>query len=93
MKPLAESVSFLEPQALDKAAVCRFLGIGPKILQRMISATRRGDTWLVFASNHTGKPKQRLTVTTASARAAFDRLCRGDEPPLLPCEQSRKEAA
>ncbi len=88
-----DSVATLEPQALNKEQVCRFLGIGPKILQRMVWASRNGDRWLDFASNQRGKPRLRLTVTVDSARAAFQRLLRGEEPPRLPCELHRKEAA
>lgn len=88
---LSPTISPLEPQALDKESVCRFLGIGSKILQRMISATRNGDPWLEFVGNHEGKPRQRLTVTTASARAAFERLRRGEAPPLLPCEARKRK--
>jgi hypothetical protein len=80
------SVVDLEPQALGKVEVCKFLGIGPKILARMIAASRSGDEWLQFVSNHSGKPRLRVLFSVESARAAFCRLKRGEEPPLLPCE-------
>ena len=86
-----KSVVFIEPQALNKEGLCRFLGIGPKILARMISASRHGDAWLDFVSNPRGNPRLRLTATVESARVAFRRLRNGEQPPLLPCEHRKKK--
>jgi hypothetical protein len=86
-----ESIGLLEPKALEKESLCRFIGIGPKVLQRMIWASRHGDRWLDFASNHKGKPKLRVTFTVESARLAFERLRNGEEPPMLPSELRRKK--
>ena len=87
-----DPIGTLEPQALDKEGVRKFLSIGPKVLQRMVWASRNGDRWLDFATNHNGRPRMRVTFTLESARYAFARLCRGEEPPLLPCEPIRKRA-
>ncbi|XHR29242.1 MAG: hypothetical protein ACFUZC_01485 [Chthoniobacteraceae bacterium] len=65
------SVAPLEQQALNKVEVRAFLGIGPKVLQRMIWASRHGDRWLDFVSNHGGKPRMCVTFTAESARYAL----------------------
>jgi len=79
----------LQPLGLDKLGIRLFIGIGPKVLSRMIWASRHattGEKWLQFSSNHEGRPRLRVTFSVASAERAFARLKAGEEPPLLPCE-------
>jgi hypothetical protein len=83
-------VNPLNPLGLNKKEAARFIGCGSKIIARMIHATRNAvedkDKWLKFSCNHEGRPRMEVRVTTESARSAFGRLCKGEEPPLLPCE-------
>ena len=96
--PMAAVVNALNPLGLNKKEAARFIGCGSKIIARMIHASRNApkdtdkdtdkDTgkWLDFSCNHEGRPRMEVRVTTESARRAFARLSKGEEPPLLPCE-------
>lgn len=59
----------------------------PKFVDRMLHATRNGDPWLKFVTNHRGTAGKRTRVTTGSAQTALRRLMAGEEPPLMPSER------
>ncbi len=63
----------------------------PKLVQRMLYAsahpTSPRDTWLKEVCPD-GRTRCRL-YTRASVERAYDRLCAGEYPPLLPSERRR----
>jgi hypothetical protein len=83
----------LSPLGLTKKEAAARIGCGPRFMQRMIHASRAtGDKWLDFSCNAKGRPRLEVRVTAESAQRAFERMCKGEEPPLLPCEVERLSA-
>ena len=84
----------LAPLGLTKKEAAARIGCGPRIIQRMIHASRTSaDKWLDFSCNHQGRPRLIVRVTAESVDRAFMRFCKGEEPPLLPCEIQRHDTA
>ena len=78
------------PLLLRRRDVIAILG-SPKLVQRMLFTTAHGassgETWLEEVRPD-GRTRCRL-YTRASVERAYDRLCAGEYPPLLPSERRR----
>ncbi len=83
-------INGVRPLALNLKRLKQIFGERPKLVARMLHATRNGDPWLVFVTNKEGNPGKEVTVSTESAELAAERLKQGEEPPLLPSEKARK---
>lgn len=74
---------------LRKSEVVEMLGNWPKEVDRMLYASRNGDSWLVIVSNDSGKSGAEVRVTAASVRQAARRIANGERPPPMPSEQPK----
>jgi hypothetical protein len=86
-------INGVRPLALNRKRLKQIFGERPKLVARMLHASRNGDLWLDFVTNKEGIPGSEVTVTTESAEWALERLKQGEEPPLLPSERARKTAS
>jgi hypothetical protein len=86
--PYTVLVSGVRPFALRRTDMLRLLP-SPRLIQRLIATTNlpQEERWLILA--RPGRPGCELLVTTESFERACERLARGDQPPLLPCEQKK----
>jgi len=83
-----------KPRAfLLKSELVEFLGGWPKVVDRMLHATRNGKPWLEIVSNRSGASGAEVRVTADSVAQAIERLRRGEEPPLMPSEQKNSGIA
>ena len=81
---LSHRVSFngMRPLALTKRQVVSVLG-SSKLVARMLWASRHaGDRWLLIV-----RSGRDLLIDTESVEVAYERLLRGEQPPLMPCER------
>ena len=86
---LSHRVSFngMRPLALTKRQVVSVLG-SSKLVARMLWASRHvGDKWLVVV-----RSGRDLLIDTESVEVAYERLLRGEQPPLMLCERRRASA-
>lgn len=72
---------------LLKSEVIELLGDWPKVVDRMLHASRNGKPWLKIVSNQSGNSGSEVRVTAESVAKAIERLSQGEEPPLLPSER------
>mgnify|MGYP003584719472 CR=1 FL=1 len=75
---------------ISKAEFIRWLGNSPKIVDRMLHATRSGDPWVEIVGNRQGKGGARTMVDYESAQRAYKRWAGGEQPPLMPSERTKK---
>lgn len=91
------TINGLRPLALTKRDAARALGNKMTLLNRMIWCARHqpDDPWVVIVTNRSGSLGTELTLDTDSVEKAYERLCAGEQPPLLPseCLQRRKPKA
>jgi hypothetical protein len=87
-KPYTVQVGGIRPFALRRTDMLRLLP-SPQLIQRLIATTQlpEDERWLTLA--RPGRPGCELLVTTTSFEAACERMARGEQPPLLPCEVKR----
>lgn len=84
--PSSRRVSFdgIRPLALTKKQAVTALG-SSKLVARMLWASRHTrDEWLVVV-----RPGRDLLIDTVSVETAYERLLRGEQPPLMPCERRK----
>ena len=73
--------------ALSKRQAVAVLG-SSKLVTRMLWASRHTSTsWLLIV-----RQGRDLLIDTESVEAAYDRLLRGEQPPLMPCEYKKDSA-
>lgn len=76
-----------KPRGLISKKECiEFFSDSPKLVDRMLRASRHGDEWLKIVINKEGKGGSRTRVAWESVQQALKRLEAGEEPPLLPSE-------
>ena len=74
------------PLALTKKQAVSALG-SSKLVARMLWASRHThDQWLVVV-----RPGRDLLIDTVSVETAYERLLRGEQPPLMPCERRTRQ--
>ncbi len=72
----------MRPLALSKRQTVAALG-SSKLVTRMLWASRHADdSWLLIV-----RQGRDLLIDTESVEVAYDRLLRGEHPPLMPCER------
>jgi hypothetical protein len=81
------SINGKEREFLLKSEVVELLGNWPKVVDRMLHATRDGVPWLEIVSNRSGTSGAEVRVTAESVSRAVERLRRGEVPPLMPSEK------
>ncbi len=82
-----------QPFALRKRDMLRLLP-SPRLVQRLLATCSAADPearWLTLA--RPGRPGCELLVTASSFARACQRLEKGEQPPLLPCEKRRNRGA
>lgn len=78
------------PGCISKQRAVDYLDGEHKLVDRMLWASRNQphDPWIVIVRNKSGRPGQAVKIDTASFEAAYRRLLRGEEPPLMPSERN-----
>ena len=87
---LSVSIGGIRPLALRKEDMLLLLP-APRLIQRLLATADLPpeERWLVLARK--GKPGCGLLVDTQSFELAYERIRRGEQPPLLPSERRTKD--
>jgi len=80
-------IAEIERVFLLKSEVIDIFGAWPKVVDRMLHATRNGLPWLEIVSNRSGASGAEVRVTAKSVCEAVERLRGGEVPPLMPSEK------